>query len=180
MKKIWIVIWSLVNFAFSGFLAQPLTDFVKRQFSEESTVSLGWLLDNRFSLLYVVIFIVLFLAVVGLIVWVWYLTPGNRRKRKEQKIQSELKKFNSMYFQDYKIRATWEVVTEGLLDDNPFITNLQLFCLNEQHQPVRMQNGMCPHQGCPNHIRRVYEYKIKNQIESELILKKQSMRSDNN
>ena len=56
MKKIWIIIWSLVNFAFSGFLAQPLTDFVKRRFSEESTVSLGWLLDNRFSLLYVVIF----------------------------------------------------------------------------------------------------------------------------
>lgn len=177
MKKTWIIIWSLVNFAFSGFLAQPLTDFVKKQFSEEGTVSWGWLLDNRFSLLYVVIFIGLFLAVVGLIAVIWYITPENMHKRKEKEIQSQLKKFNNVIFKDYKIRATWEVVTEGLMDDNPFITNLQLFCMNEQHQPIRMQGGMCPNQGCPNHIRRVDEYKIKNQIESELILKKQLMRS---
>lgn len=178
MKKTWIIIWGLINFAFSGFLTQPLTNFVKGLFSDDKATNLGWLLDNRFSLMSFVIFAVVFIIVYGLSILIWHRIPKNKGKRREKKIQAELMKFNSLCFHDIKVKATWEVVPEGMLDDSPFISNLQLFCLHESHQPIRMQNGHCPYNGCPNHTRRVHEHQIRNLIESELILKKQSMRNN--
>lgn len=177
MKKVWIIIWSLVNFAFSGFLAQPLTNFVKKQFAEANQADWGWLLDNRFSLLSFLIFGLVFLSVLGLISLVMYLLPKNRKKRDEKKINEELLKWNSEYISDVKVNATWEVHTEGLLDDNPFISNLQLFCMNECHHPVKMNGGVCPVAGCPNHTRGLNTYQIKDAIESELIIKKQSLKN---
>lgn len=179
MKKIWIVLWTLVNFAFSGFLAPLLTDFVKKQFTGEDPVSWEWLLDNRFSLLSFVIFVIVFLIVFGLTVLVRRNIPVNKAKRQEKKIRDELKKYNSAYFQDVSVRASWEVLTEGLIDDSPSITNLQLFCMNNMHRPIRMQSGVCPCQGCPNHTRRVDVYNVKNIIESDLVLRKQSLRTHN-
>lgn len=176
MKKTWMIIWSLLNFAFSGFLAQPLTDFIKKQFTEGKQADYGWLFDNRFSLLSFIIFALLFLGIFGLAVLVWRLLPANRHNRLENKIRKELEDFNNAYFQDVKIKAIWEVIPEGLWGDNPSVSNLQFFCMNEAHQPVVMQHGLCPYPGCPNHVRRVDEYKIKNMIESDLILKKQALR----
>ena len=176
MKNSCVIIWGILNFMFSGFLAQPMTEFVKGLFAGESAASWGWLLDNRFSLLSFVIFAVIFILVFGLSVLIWYLIPRNRVKRREKKIQEELMQLNSKYFSDAKVKATWKVIPEGMLDDSPFISNLQLFCMHNSHPPIRMQNGHCPYPGCPNHTRRVNEYQIKNAIESELILRKQSMR----
>ncbi len=175
MKKSWIIIWSIINFAFSGFLAQPLTNFVMGLINEPNSAECVWLTENRYSLLSFIAFAVIFLLAFGLTSLVFYLFPSNREQRIRNNLEKELKEYNSKFYPDQKIRATWKVIPSGLMDDIPFITELQLFCMHETHQPKKMKGGVCPYSGCPNHTRGISEYKVKDDIESDLALMKQKL-----
>ena len=175
MKKGWIIVWSIINFAFSGFLAQPLTNFVKGMFKESDAAELGWLTGNRYSLLSFIAFAAIFLIFLGLTALVLYLLPSNREKRRKNNLEKELEEYNCKVYTDKKIKATWKVIPNGLMDDIPFITELQLFCMHESHKPTKMKGGVCPYNGCPNHIRGVSEYNVKDDIESDLAIMKQKL-----
>lgn len=175
MKKIFYIIWGIVNFAFSGFLAQPLAEWVKEMLGKADDTDRSWLTAPSYSLLFVIIVIILFILLLILSAVVYKMLPANRRRRNKEKIEKQLRAYNSECFTDLGIRATWEVYPEKYMGNAAFIDNLQLFCYNDGHTPIRMSNGVCPMQGCPNHARRIDLYRLKNQIETNLIMLKEQI-----
>lgn len=124
-----------------------------------------WLVEERFSWLNAILFIVIFFAVVMV---VSYLSK-KVLKPKIDPIEKELRKFSAFEDQEKNIRVTWDMYMGSYMDNDPHAYNIQFFCLNHDGAPIRMQYGRCSISGCRNNQANCNEEHVKNIIESQLI-----------
>lgn len=179
MKKfLYIILW-IISFCFSGFLSGPVSNFIKEEkwFSEDGPID-QWLNTPKYTNLQFVVFI--FLLVVSLVLsyYLFYKYRAHKSSIKKNSPEEQLKKINTCMLEGRNIKITWDVYFGTLYHNDPFASNIKLFCLEHDH-PQLMEYDGCVIPGCRNGDFRTTEAEIKRAIESLLFakydeLKKQS------
>lgn len=123
-----------------------------------------WIIQDRFNLIDLVIFIVL-LTLVFVIFTAIEAKKGDRRKAK---IEKHLEKINSIENENAGIKVTWDMYMGSMYDNDPHPYNIRLFCTKHEI-PLLMQHGCCTDLSCPNAHVQYNEHVIKNKIESMLL-----------
>lgn len=179
MKKNFSILLWIISFCFSGFLCEPVSNFIreKKWFNEDGPINL-WLNTPKYTNLQFVVFIFLLVVfvVLGYILFYHYL--AHKSKIKKNSPEELLKEYNYYVDTDNNIKITWDVYFGVLYHNDPFPANIKIFCL--KHDPPQlMKYDGCLIQGCPNGEIRTTEADIKRIIQSMLLakydeLKKQS------
>lgn len=158
--------WS-VTIGLSGFLTK-LLDFVPwtKVFSKSNWT---WIIESRFSVLQILIFVIIFIIILFII------SSINYKKSKEDPIEKELKKY--CFFEDNErgVKVTWNVSMGNQYNLNPHPYNINAFCTKHGEVPIKMRNGHCTYNGCPNSELILDNNILKNEIESRLIKIKEDL-----
>jgi hypothetical protein len=161
---------ALVSIAISGILNEPIIAAFKMIPWDKiiSTESWEWVFLPKVSILNIIFFIILLVAVY----YIAYLLLINRKNVAINKLKS------LNYFIDDKnhVKVTWDVGIGTIYNNDPFAYNIQFFCLRHGELPLRMQNGCCQDSTCPNCSLHINERNVENYIESLLLKKQQDLK----
>ena len=177
MKKFFVILLWVISFLFSGFLAGPLSNFVakKEWFCEEGVFNL-WLSTPKYTNLQLILFIVLIacFVVLGYIINHYYLLhKSNKIKNSPEEL---LKQFNSIIDEGKNIKVTWDVHFGTMYSNDPFASNIKIFCLNH-NPPLLMENYGCLVPNCPNQNFHTTERDLRRFIESLLFAKYEELKN---
>lgn len=181
MKKLYQAIIGILAVGLSGFLVEPLKSLIALipfdTYFEAS--KWGWLIGNRYSLLDVFFFIVIFLAlaVIATFVASRLKRPKQQEMTEEELIDQQLKMVNQFVDEENQIKVTWEVYKGTVYDHDPHPMNINCFCLRHEKYPLKFNNGHCPDFDCPNYMVHVTNSQLKSQIESILLAKRDELRN---
>ena len=164
------VLIALGSMAISGILNEPIIAAFKMIPWDKiiSTESWEWMFLPKFSILNIIFFIILLLAVYS----IGYLLLIHRKNI----VINELKSLNYLVDDENCFKVTWDVGIGTIYNHDPFAYNIQFFCLRHGELPLRMQNGCCQDATCPNCSLYINETKMKNYIESLLLKKQQDLK----
>lgn len=123
---------------------------------------LDWIIQNRFSIVDVILFAVS-LAIVFSIIKTFKF--GEKRK---SKLERHLERFNTMVYEDVNIKVTWDMYMEAMYDNDPHPYNIKMLCM-KHNPPLLMPHGHCQDSRCPNADKYFSKDAIETQIESLLI-----------
>lgn len=129
-----------------------------------------WLLQNRFSLMDFIIFIVVLVIVFKCILWL----ESKKSERQKIRIEEQLKKINSFTDARIGIKVTWDMYMGELYDNDPHPRNIKIFC-TKHNPPLLMESGYCTDTRCPNANKGFDQKKIENYIESLLLDKRDKL-----
>ena len=125
---------------------------------------LNWIIQNRFNLIDLVIFVVL-LAVVFIVITAFESKNGDRQKAR---IKKQLEKNSFFIDKRSGIKVTWDIYMGYMYDNDPHPTNIKIFC-TKHTPPLLMEYGHCQDYRCSNFHKTIDEEKVKNYIESLLL-----------
>lgn len=180
MKKLYKAIIWILGVGLSGFLIEPLKSLLAlipfASYFEASKWE--WLVGNRYSLLDVFVFIVIFLvlAIMATFVATWLKRPKQQGMTEEELIDQQLEMVNQFVDEENFIKVTWDVYKGRSFDHDPHPMNVNCFCLRHKQYPLKFTNGHCPDMNCPNYKFHVSNSQIINQIESILLAKRDELR----
>lgn len=177
MKKFFDILLWIISFCFSGFLSGSVSDMIKENnwFSEVETID-SWLNTPMYTKLHLIVF-VLFL---GLFVFLGYTfnfyCRKYRSKKKENSPEEQLKQINSFVDESKNIKITWDVHFGTMYSNDPFASNIKIFCLNH-NPPLLMENYGCLVPNCPNQNFHTTERDLRRFIESLLFAKYEELKN---
>ena len=183
MRKFFNILLWIISLCFSGFLCNPVSTLIKEKewFNEDGPIN-QWLNTPKYTNLQLVVFI--FLLVVSLVLsyYLFYKYRAQKSNIKKNSPEEQLRKFNTCIDTEHNIRITWDVYFGSMYHNDPFASNIKLFCLEHDHPQLMGYDG-CVIPGCRNEDFRTTEAEIKRTIESLLFakydeLKKQSERKN--
>ena len=171
MKKLFSIILWIISFSFSGCLYEPVSNYIKEKkwFSEEGSVNI-WLNTPQYTNLHFIVYVLLLVLFVALGYIVTYYYLQHKSKVKKNSPEEQLKKFNSYVDESSGIKITWDVYFGTLYNNDPFASNIKLFCL-KHNPPQLMKYYGCVIPECPNGTFSTTEAEIKRFIESMLFAK---------
>lgn|GEM_PF-1367358 len=161
---------ALVSIAISGILNEPIIAAFKMIPWDKiiSTESWEWVFLPKVSILNIIFFIILLVAVY----YIAYLLLINRKNVAINKLKS----LNHLIDDEKHVKVTWNVGIGTICNHDPFAYNIQFFCLLHGELPLRMQNGCCQDSTCPNCSLDINERYVKNYIESLLLKEQQDLK----
>lgn len=121
-----------------------------------------WVIQNRFSIVDVVLFTVS-LAIVFSIIKIFKI--GEKRK---SRLERHLEQFNCLIDNENGVKVTWDMYMETMYDNDPHPCNIKIFCLKHDI-PMLMPHGHCNDFSCPNASKHFDHNAIETQIESLLL-----------
>ena len=121
-----------------------------------------WIIDDRFSILNVLLFIASFSIIWGII------KIFNLKKNRKSKLERHLLKFNFLIDYENEIKITWDMYMGSMYDNDPHPYNIKVFCMRHT-PPLLMPSGYCQDNSCPNTLRVFNKEVVKNKIESYLL-----------
>lgn len=121
-----------------------------------------WIIQNRFSIVDVVLFAVS-LAIVFSIIKIFKI--GEKRK---SRLERHLERLNHFIDNENGVKVTWDMYMETMYDNDPHPCNIKIFCLKHDI-PMLMPHGHCNDFSCPNASKHFDYNAIEAQIESLLI-----------
>lgn len=133
---------------------------------------LNWIIQDRFNLIDLVIFVVLLVVVFIAITAI----ESKKGDRQNTKIKKQLEKKKSIIDTDNGIKITWDVAMPSIYNPNPHPYNINIFC-TKHDIPLLMKYGRCTDLGCPNSLISLDESVIKNNIESILLNEQEKLNS---
>lgn len=122
-----------------------------------------WVIIHRFNIIDLVLFIISFAVVLLL-----YNFLMKRLCNRENRIEKELKKHNTILDTENGVKVTWDMYMGMTYDNDPHPYNIKVFCLKHDI-PQLMDHGRCLDDRCSNSQKWVNENDIKRQIESFLL-----------
>ena len=168
MKKfLKIALW-ILSFCFSGCLYAPLSNLVieKKLFNQEGPIY-QWLNTPKHTNLEFIIFIVVLVVFLLLGYLVICLYKYIRKNIKKNSPEEKLKKYNKVIDKENNFKITWDVYFDN---NEPFASNIKLFCLNHA-VPLLMSMTGCCDPDCPNAQSMISEHDLKRSIDSMLLAK---------
>lgn len=121
-----------------------------------------WVIQNRFSIVDVVLFIVS-LAIVFSIIKIFKI--GEKRK---SRLERHLEQFNCLIDNENGVKVTWNVSMGNVHNIDPHPYNIKIFC-TKHDMPMLMSYGCCNDFTCPNASKHFDYNAIETQIESLLL-----------
>ena len=121
-----------------------------------------WIIQNRFSIVDVVLFAVS-LAIVFSIIKTFKF--GEKRK---SKLERHLEQFNCLIDNENGVKVTWDMYMGTMYDNDPHPCNIKIFCI-KHNPPLLMSHWHCQDSRCPNADKYFSEDAVKTQIESLLL-----------
>ena len=123
-----------------------------------------WIIQDRFNLIDLVIFIVL----LTLVFVIFTAIESKKGDRRQAKIKKQLEKNKTIIDEENGIKITWDVAMPSIYNPNPHPYNINIFCTKHEI-PLLMKHGRCTDLSCPNSLTQYDEHAIKNTIESMLL-----------
>ena len=176
MKKFFNIFLWIISLCFSGFLCEPVANFIKdnKWFSEDGPINL-WLNTPKYTNLQFVVFLLLLVVFVVLGYIIFYYYHAHRSTIKKNSPEEQLKEFNTWVDTKHNIKITWTVYFGLPYNNDPFPANIKIFCL--KHDPPQLMKYYgCLIQGCPNGEFRTTEEEIKRSIQSMLLAKYEELK----
>lgn len=180
MKKLFKVILGILSVGLSGFLIEPIKSLLALiPYASYFEVSKwDWLVENRYSLLDVIFFLVIFIVLTIIVNFMasWLKRPKQQEMTEEELIDQQLNMVNQFIDEENHIKVTWDVYKGSTFDHDPHPMNVNCFCLRHKQYPLKFTNGHCPDMSCPNYKFHISNSKLMNQIESILLAKRDELR----
>ena len=124
----------------------------------------NWLVQDRFNIIDLVIFIVL----LTLVFVIFTAIESKKGDWQQARIKKQLEKKKTIIDEENGIKITWDVAMPSIYNPNPHPYNVNIFCTKHE-MPLLMKHARCTDLSCPNSLISLDESVIKNEIESMLL-----------
>ena len=178
MKRIYKILYWAIMVGLSGALVRPVESLL--YYIPWSDIfdsnRWKWLIEPSISIFSILIDLIVLLIVILISRKIIRKFNSSR----EERLFKELKQFNNLICEQYKIKVTWDVGMGSLFNNDPFPYNIRMFCLNHGSHPLQLMHGHCSAPNCPNNQYHFDENILKNEIESRLLQRWEKLKQKSN
>lgn len=163
---------------FSGLLVGPMTKLVEKlKWIDNAQQYFQKLLEPQFSTLELIVFLLILIIVATISSLGISIVKKHKDIAKANTPQEKLKQFNSFIDEENEIKFTWDVYFGSIYNNDPFASNIRMFCL-KHNPPQIMKSYGCSIQGCPNGNFMTTDSEVKRWIESMLFQKYEDLKNE--